>query len=355
MLRTSRTRASCGVVRAVERVAEHDRVGAARRPASGRTAAPRRVQPRHVDHGEVALRVVDDDLAVAWLPLPTSTLHRLRAGDHVGVGHHPLGRVDEAGALDAPRAALRVAEHLHHRRLGLRDHRRVGQLPGSAPATSRSRVGTSPSNTRGNPRVSTVSCSASRQRARLARASPCRPTPRMIELFTDRASHGSDDWLSGVGHQPDHQEHGDDRDERAAGVVEPAGRRGGGSRRAAGNRGSRRRAWPNTASPKITMIDTSTRVASLSNRSAIQRPELQADQRATEESGEREQADDEPLPIAVEGKNQQESDEDEVDHASGHPISVEGPRSCPAGPRSGRSATAAPSHRVPATSTGRRR
>src|SRR6185369_2075384 len=53
-----------------------------------------------------------------------------------------------------------------------------------------------------------------------------------------------------------------------------------------------------------------------------QRAQLQAEQRTTEEPDVRQQTDQEPLSVTVDGEQHYQKDEDDIDHAAGHLISV---------------------------------
>ena len=106
---------SLHVVRPVLRVAEH-------RARSPGLALPVELQRRatevgDLEHGDVDVGVVVDDLRLD-LAVVGHDPRAVHPGDDVGVGHHPGGGVEEAGALDAAAAAVLAADLQHALRGG---------------------------------------------------------------------------------------------------------------------------------------------------------------------------------------------------------------------------------------------
>ena len=128
----SRTRAGPDVERPAAGVAHDDRVGAGVGRLSARTAAAPRAGP-----GRRARRCRPPGrrrpASRRTRSPPACTTGSVDAGEHVRVGHHPLGRVDEAGAVDLPGAGRRDAADLAPPSpapwptTGLFEQRRVGR------------------------------------------------------------------------------------------------------------------------------------------------------------------------------------------------------------------------------------
>ena len=193
---------------------------------------------------------------------------------------------------------------------------------GSGGATSRARVGARPPKTSGKPLVSTVSRSAFGERLGLLRHHRVDAVEQ--RAVADRGGQpGQRRRAERHGDQPGDQQHGEQRDERAADVVAPAAParlrdrvpQVGAEPAGEGLPEHRQRRRSATS-------ETTTRTCRPSNCSASSGPSCRPDQRAAEEAGEREHADDETLPVAADREHQHEQDQDEID--GGHPFRVRG-------------------------------
>ncbi len=265
-------------------------------------------------------RVVDHDRAVRAGRRSTSTCDVAGAGHHVRVGHHALVGVDEAGALDAPRAARRGAQHLDHRTLRAfcttceLGQRRVGRGDlaglgrGQAAEDVREAVGVQGVAQRRRTAPAPAPASARRCRRGWRCCAPA------------RLSHGNGVEPSGTAIS-----HATSSTATSETTAPPAS-----SSRCSGRLVIGRRSWvpsqparvcPSTASAKIATSDTTSRTVAVRELVGDQRTDLQADQHAAEEAAEGQRSDDETLPVSADREDQHEQDQDAIDHM--HSLSVE--------------------------------
>ncbi len=97
----------------------------------------RRRQVGHVEDRDVGVGVVGDHARVVGLAVDLDG-DAVGTGDHVRVGHHPVGGDHETGAFEHLLAALRDAADLDHAGAGGVDHRRRWPATGPADRSRRS-------------------------------------------------------------------------------------------------------------------------------------------------------------------------------------------------------------------------
>ena len=257
------------------------------RPRRWRTASTGAVQPGHVDDGEVAVGVVDDDPAVvpvAVRPRPTPYgCRRPRARWSSRARGRRRSRSPRcAGRSSAPYPSTLTTDCralTHHLRAG---QRRVGR--GHLAGAGRRQVAEHVREAAG------VDGVAQRlgQRLRLLAASPCRRRRAAALLRTALASHGSDDEPSGTATSQATSSTASSGDDRAADVVEPpAGAAGDRAPQLGAEPAGQRLAEHREPEDRDQRDDDPDRA--VGEPVGEQRTELQADQRAAEEADEREQ------------------------------------------------------------------
>ena len=310
-------RASCdpdharlvGPERPVLRVADDDGVLLALRLLGGRDERGRG-QALDRQHRDVERGVEQHDGGVDR-PAVDLDLRLADPGDDVGVRHDPLGGVDEAAALDALAAGLGHARHLQDARLDRLDHRALAQRRVrrvDARLVGRLQVG---EDLREAALVDEV--------AELAEEPPAGVGHQPVDGRHDRrAPHlrrelGVGRGRDGAADQPGDEQQAEHADDRAAGGVEPA-RRAPRQPPPQGAADHGREHLPDRGG------EEDDRQADGGAREADERVELgdprgdpRAEHPAAEEADERQDADDEPLPVAREREQHRGHDEHDVE------------------------------------------